>query len=391
VEGVFFDTLLTSLEANSTFHIIHAYDMALASQAEEIQLPGGANITIEQSAILTSHSTNAHNIFENANRGGAQNFYQDNLFDAFGFGGFANNPLLAQSPMTAQRNILINAAATLTEIHYATEAPVLKHNTQYNAQDGMMDSEMVSIPAATIKNMTSNIFTNDQWGLYQKALTWNRQTSFVMDYNGFFDMSGIQNLKDSNGHLSYVALPTVAIMLGDKTTTSGTTSTVVKVTGANFVSSGVLAGDWILDTTLGGTAYAQIAVVDSETQVTLKNAISGLTSGHTITALMHYVVGGAAYGDANFGQHDVYGDPEFRDPTVTALKYVTGATSIIDCVKEFVKLNGRAFDGTLTTPTTYTREGLLAYIRNGFTPQNPAFHAAGDTDVGGWIGAVPGF
>jgi hypothetical protein len=388
VDGVLFDTVLTFLEANSTFHVLHAYDMALATEIEEIQLPGAANVTIEQSAFLTSHSVNAHNIYENGNRGGSRNLYQDNVFDAFGSGAGANNMLLVQAPITAQRNILINAAAALMEIHNVTEAPIVKHNTQYMAGDGMIEAEMVGIPATVMKTLTNNIFMNDQWGLYQKALTWNRQSTFVMDYNGFFGMGGSQNLKDSGGHLSYVQFPTVGVPVNATMTTSGTTPTIVKVTGANFVKNGVLAGDWIHNASV--MLYAQILSVDSETQVTLKNAIPGMSGGQTISVRMHYVTGAPAYGEANFGQHDVYGDPAFTDPTVTALRYVAGATSLIDCVQEFVKLNGRAFDGTLTTPTTYTRQGLLAYIRNGFTPRNAIFHAAGDTDVGGWIGAVPG-
>lgn len=84
------------------------------------------------------------------------------------------------------------------------------------------------------------------------------------------------------------------------------------------------------------------------------------------------------------GVHDVEGqDPQFKDPTVNIERWgvahgITGA--------DFTTRLAAARDYLMADITRI--DSLLAFVRNGVAPQNPAYHAAHDTAYGGWIGAV---
>lgn len=91
------------------------------------------------------------------------------------------------------------------------------------------------------------------------------------------------------------------------------------------------------------------------------------------------------YGDANKGSNDTYINPQFYDATRTVRGYGGWAT-VQEAAREMVTINGFDYTGAATTPTTKTVELALAYIREGFTPQNLTTKTIGDG--GTFVGAV---
>lgn len=98
-----------------------------------------------------------------------------------------------------------------------------------------------------------------------------------------------------------------------------------------------------------------------------------------------------AYGDANKGQNDIYGDPTFVDDTRTAVSWYNSifgsGGSFTNVRAELLKLNGTDASGSDASFTAgVTASAFATYIRAGFRPTNTIYKATG---VGGVdVGAV---
>lgn len=91
------------------------------------------------------------------------------------------------------------------------------------------------------------------------------------------------------------------------------------------------------------------------------------------------------YGDTGKGAADVYADPQFVDDTRTVMGY-GGWVSVQAVAREMCTINGIAYDGTATTSTAKTEDGIRTWVFAGFAPTNAALATAG---YGGtYIGAV---
>jgi hypothetical protein len=98
---------------------------------------------------------------------------------------------------------------------------------------------------------------------------------------------------------------------------------------------------------------------------------------------------GPDYGAPGRGAHDRVADPGFRDPARTARGFDRangGQGSLATLAAEAVTLNGWDAEGNEAAfDDRYAVDRFLAYMREGFTPTNPALRGAGapgDGDVG---------
>lgn len=95
---------------------------------------------------------------------------------------------------------------------------------------------------------------------------------------------------------------------------------------------------------------------------------------------------GPAYGAPGRGAGDREADPRFRDPSRTARSFDAangGPGTLEHLAAEIVKLNGWDADGREAPfDDRYAVARFLAYVREGFTPTNPAVSGAGAVDVG---------
>jgi hypothetical protein len=100
---------------------------------------------------------------------------------------------------------------------------------------------------------------------------------------------------------------------------------------------------------------------------------------------------GGGYGSAtDRGANDIPIDPQLNDTTRNIATWdasMGGPGTIASAAANAATLLGYAIDGTPTTPAAgYTLDAFLAYMREGFAPQNPAVQGAGQGGVD--LGAV---
>ncbi len=138
--------------------------------------------------------------------------------------------------------------------------------------------------------------------------------------------------------------------------------------------------NWAVATNVQDGANASAADLDYNGGY-FANPPAGSANGYATT---HLTGMPATIGDTSkVGAHDVHGDPQFADPTrsfVTWSRTQRGHNT--------GTLNGDVAAGLadlVADPTLLS--GMMAWVKAGFAPTNPAFHAAHD---GGWIGAVEG-
>lgn len=101
-----------------------------------------------------------------------------------------------------------------------------------------------------------------------------------------------------------------------------------------------------------------------------------------------------AYGDADKGADDIYGDPGFVDSTRNASTWQTangGSGGLPGLIGEVVKVHGYDINGNSAVfDSNYSLSNYLSYIRTGWTPTNSIYQGAGDpVDGSPDIGAVP--
>ncbi len=399
IEGVSVNHKLnTNAGRRCTLRVFHVATVAVANaQVKCEQLAGHL---LEQSAFVANYD-NQHGVDEvvlGAGAGLAGTIIQDSVFDYDGFIGTDTGDAYiprANSVFTFRRNILLGKAGHISMDEVGARGTIL-HNTFYDAlpvrpQGDNADAlHIVALRGNLVVGQDSGVtmlHPNGVAGLYARA------TTFACDYNGYFGLTGPDNLVHpvhlTRGYLDFPAVNQVAGIAA----TAGTTTTQVAAAAATFVTSGVQAGDYWFNSTraLG----VRIQSVDSETQLTLAEAVAAQVAGDAgVVRRSYWSTVAKKYGDDTAGQHDLNVDPRFRDPSRTARTWDTangGLGTLANLIAEVVRLNGWDTAGAAAAFTpTYTLANFLAYLRLGFTPTNGALKGAGAPADGALdLGAVP--
>ena len=136
---------------------------------------------------------------------------------------------------------------------------------------------------------------NDYGGVVNTACPgcqFNAKNLIVFDSSpgadfGFFALDGEGDWGTSDFNMSSDGSSKGPDISSGTTDASGNTGTTVVVTGATFVTDGVVAGDWFYNST--DLSSSQIASVDSETQLTLmETGVTGNTKSFSINNSARY-------------------------------------------------------------------------------------------------------
>jgi hypothetical protein len=375
--------------------------------------PGGDNRfdNVVFSRYFTS-SVNAHTIKDitGASLGIGPNQLTNSFIDAWGNGNASvGDTVLNNGDWIIDYNIAIGQYGNLFDgFHGNSGTMKARHNTLLTAnnlgsqsshnQGSMVLAEAYG-SATKISEIKGNLFTDNWQGVTMgynsgfPSYQWVPQTSMVLDYNGAYNMLDPQNfLVPGTSTRSYLFQPEGNVVyyrpLGASTATTGTSQNTLVISGANFISSGVIPGDVVYKGSGFSSKAALVQSVDSQTQLTLgasintaaTNGIVGLASGDTINIHAGYWADGGKYGDDGKGLHDVYANPSFYDGTRSTSTWSTslgGDGTALSVIQEMLKLNGYDINGTATTyNSNYSTTNLLSYIRAGYAPTNSAFKAA---------------
>jgi len=355
-------------------------DIGLASSIANIG--GRASVVLENSVFLT-HATNPHYIDEPSGAGGvlSPNIYQNNVFDGDGYwSSDAGDIYMPKSPSGTKmlKNIAINKAGTLASTMGASVATAVElvGNTMYGSY-GAAICETSGGPLHIAK-FQNNLTVNQPDGLH-KQTSFVPQSNFTLSNNGYFNLINSDTYTWAPGDYAYMA-SMYGNRVGNTTCQAGTDTTHVVATGSPF--GAVLAGDFVI----AGSYAGRILTVTDANNLILDRPVTGLTNGSVIQiAYNWWDTAGQKYGDGTRGLGDINADPQFVDPTRTVRGYGSWA-SVQAAAREMCSINGFAYDGSAVAPTSKSVSGILAYIREGFTPTNAALATAGEG--GTYIGAM---
>ncbi len=102
---------------------------------------------------------------------------------------------------------------------------------------------------------------------------------------------------------------------------------------------------------------------------------------HNITdKYVQVTITGKSIGDEGFGRYDIEADPEFTDKTRNLIKYgasISNDTSEHDIIHGFMNIADADYSGN------YSIQGLIEYVREGFTPNNAELYT--DTSYRGAV------
>lgn len=405
----------SSFSLRNTFdHLFVANDQAANGDSGDVVLES-MSASVVQDSILYVHYVNQHDFVDGLTGNAlASNIYRRTICDGDGFWNTdAGDMMNGAATTTFQYSLDINSCGTTWTLANSGQSLIMQNLTTYKSFGGSIGETTGA--AGQVQSYTNSLMVlpstqeganqPDNDGLHQRT-AFIRQSSFTMDFNGFWQMPGSGDsganaanvptllTNSSLGILGYMFFPQAVVgSQSGKSATAGSDTTHVVCTGCNFTQSGELGvqvGDFVIDT--GSNLYAQVSVITDATHLTLASAISGFTSGRTFDVRKDYWnTSGAQYGDNNRGQHDIHANPNFRDPTRTIATWDTangGPGTIADVGLQIVKLNGFDSTGTATTfNSAFDITQAISYIDYGFTPTNTAYKGAG---VGGVdIGALP--
>lgn len=308
-----------------------------------------------QDSLCVERLPNQHEIVSaTAASGGSPNFYQRYLCDGDGFYNFDTGDMIQDwGAYTLQNSIGLNFCGTMATIsNHSAEIATVKQNTNYNnfgqtycetaCYDGVSpvfrDNLLVK-PA----DLNGRGVRGDD-GLHA-ALAFQRQTSFSLDYNGFYQMPGsgdpgaqpqpaVPALVPNpalGGIISYLNLPSSAVgNQQNKLITTVTDPTHIGCSTCNFTqagAAGVMPGDYFIDVT--SRLYATVASVTDSTHLVLTSpGINGMRQG--LDGLTIYTSywnhPGWFYGDSNNGSHDIHANPLFTDSSRTLCSWYRANT-----------------------------------------------------------------
>jgi hypothetical protein len=380
------------------------------------ELRYNASLTFQDSFCL-NRVPNQHEIVSVVpGSGGGSNLYQRYLCDGDGFYNSDTGDMIQDwGAYTMKNSIGINSCGTMTTISQsASEQATVIQNTNYNnfgetyceaaCWDGIhpvFRDNLIVKPA----DINGRGLRGDDGE--HAATAFGRQTSFSLDYNGFYQMpgsgdpgaetqpAGVASLLPNpalGGIVSYVNV-TGSIVGGlvYKPITAVTDSTHIACASCNFRQTGpggVMPGDYFQDNTL-----RQVAIVGSVTDAThlvlVSPGISGMRQGlDTLTVTTSYWSHpGWYYGDSNNGSHDIHADPMFVDATRTLCGwYKANSGSGVSCPTYGSVMNGnstlKATDGSSGTTLVCS---TCNFTGNGITTDDVVrvFAGSGQT-VRGW-------
>lgn len=343
----------------------------------------GKNTQTIQDSVFLTHFGNPHVIDEGSTAGSLNaNIIRRNVFDGDGYFSSDAGDILTVQAATGSNfinNLAINRAGTLVTTMGSSTANnvVVTGNTQHGSYGAAIGE--TSAGAAHIAMFRNNLTVAQSDGLH-KSSHFVPQSGFTLDYNGWWNLTDVDYTWTSRNYAYLASDSGDNTKVANQTTQSGTTTTHVVGTGSPWGS--VVAGDFVYCATRGGTA--RIATVTDANTLELDRPITGLVSGDVVQ-IKHAWFTSGIYGDGTRGLGDLNADPQFVDSTMTVRGYGSWA-SVQAAAREMMTVNGTAYDGTATTPTTKTVAAINTGVRAAFAPTNPLYATAG---YGGtYIGAV---
>lgn len=254
-------------------------------------------------------------------------------------------------------------------------------------------SETTVASAVKVREIKNTICTTSQYSCVVVGGIWNPQTDFYYDYNGFWDIGSVS--ATPNAWNPVLGRSTGLSLYNPATRGTGTVSTVTDSTHITLGSlpAGTAVGDYVVDLVDNFQKYALITSISGNNlTLGLNNyGAQGITTanGRTITVAKPYWASGL-YGDDGKGAHEIYSDPRYVDNTATVLTWdasLGGDGTLDHAQREMIKRNGWDIDGVAAVwNSNYSWENFMAYMRQRFTPQNPAYWCSGlDGDSRGGV------
>lgn len=269
-----------------------------------------------------SNFDNPHHIGEGTGTGaGVKNIYNYNTFDNFGvFTSDYGDNVIPRGVVDVKYNISINLGGVLTTILSAAPVATIEHNTCYGSR-GINVGEGADA-STTIGNFRSNLFVSQNAGIVQDANFVTKGAGFVMDYNGYYDMTTAGNV-DYAGNNTYLGVATSTWKTG--ATYHDANFGANDVYGnATFVDSSRTSATW--DTSHGGAGT--IANIISETIKLNGYAADGsaatFNTGYTIANYLAYIRGGFAPTNA------LYHNTAHDGTDIGAVSYIADSGRTLD-------------------------------------------------------------
>jgi hypothetical protein len=295
-----------------------------------------------------SNFDNPHHISESTGTGaGVTNIYNYNIFDNFGvFTSDYGDNVIPRGVVDVKYNISINTGGVLVTIISSAPTVTIEHNTCYGSR-GINVGEGAD-GSATIGNFRSNLFVSQNAGITQDANFVTKGSGFVMNYNGYYDMTTSSNV-DYGGNNTYLGVATSTWKTG--ATYHDADFGANDVYGnPNFAAPTRTSATW--DTANGGAGTFANIIAEC-----LK--LNGYAAdGSAATFDTDYTIANyKTYIRAGFAPQNVLFDGTAHDGgSIGAVAYVAGGPTYTQSVS-----GGLTFTGTNVKTTLKTQAGALAF------------------------------
>jgi hypothetical protein len=304
-----------------------------------------------QDSIAYMHWANPHQWVGATNGGGTPNRYIGNICDGDGFNapGDTGNMIEDNGNHLTQFNLDLNACGQIDADQGPSQGFNVLNNTIAGSWGVSLGNSNVQYSPMVIKR---NLFwlpfdpsgsgqpTFDN-GLTVQSADLSQNATHWPDYNGYYLMPGSGDSDDgytapdcgstapcnlpnatNDTTVSYVGVPAISrVPSSVSTAVSGTSVTCSR---CNFRLSAVRVGDYLVDESGPIKPYAQVTSVNSPTNLTIAETISGFVTGDTFSIRPSYwSTAGVVYGTTSgYGTHDIHASPHFVDPTRNNCNYL---------------------------------------------------------------------
>jgi len=189
--NVFASTVLSNLDRNNiaatgNFYFLERF---MAPEAHS-----GFNDAVVTECGFISDCQNPHFISETTNGTTGSNEFTYNVFDGFdNVSGDFGDIVIAKKNAIISYNIVIEGAGTLaTLLSTASVVKTIEHNTCFGSRPVNVGESQGA--ATQVENVQSNLFVSQVKGVNQDTAFISQNATFVLNNNGFFDMTDATNI-----------------------------------------------------------------------------------------------------------------------------------------------------------------------------------------------------
>lgn len=190
-DNVFVSTVLSNLDRNN---IVATSNLYLLERFATLEGTSGFNDAVITECGFISDCPNPHYIGETTNGTTGSNQFTYNIFDGFdNVAGDFGDIVIAKKDAIISYNIIIEGAGTLvTLLSSVGNVKTVEHNTCFGSRPINVGESQGA--ATQIEDVQSNLFVSQVKGVNQDSAFVSQNAAFVLNNNGFFDMTDATNI-----------------------------------------------------------------------------------------------------------------------------------------------------------------------------------------------------